>query len=442
MSRKLRVFVSSTMKDLANERDAVCRRLREFNFEPINAEAWLPGGKDAWTRIDQEIDSSDVFVLLLGERYGWIPNEGPQAGTGLSVTHLEYKAARERDIPILPFLRKLGYDTERESEDAKKRDAFRSEIAAWAGGGVVKEFTLARDLADSVGHALVALLTDDFLSDRIRARAATVDRSARLLQSERRAASKVTLPAPLVEAVARREAVLLAGSGISHGAGLPAASVFVEHMAQILYVADPDYGVSPVGSAFSAIAADVQATTSRDYLVREVQKLVDPPQGIRPTAAHLQAVNLFDLICTTNWDHLFEDAATAQGQSFAVISGETTAPLPPRAIVKLHGSFAEPDSLLLTEADIYGMDKTRPQLWQSLRELLRGRTLVVVGSSLRDPSVVRLMHEAERRVAGYYVCRRVFVATAARVRAFGLECITADADAFFAQLSAKVGARA
>ena len=32
---KLRVFISSTMKDLVNERLAIERQLRQFNFEPV-----------------------------------------------------------------------------------------------------------------------------------------------------------------------------------------------------------------------------------------------------------------------------------------------------------------------------------------------------------------------------------------------------------------------
>ena len=102
MGRKIRVFISSTMKDLANERDAVRRRLLEFNFEPVNAEGWSPTGVGSWQRIEQEIESSDVFLLMLGERYGWIPSQGPGGGQGFSVTHLEYRKAVELGLPVLP----------------------------------------------------------------------------------------------------------------------------------------------------------------------------------------------------------------------------------------------------------------------------------------------------------------------------------------------------
>lgn len=51
MSRKLSVCLSSTMRDLANERAAVCQRLASVNFEPANAEEWLPPGTRTWERL-------------------------------------------------------------------------------------------------------------------------------------------------------------------------------------------------------------------------------------------------------------------------------------------------------------------------------------------------------------------------------------------------------
>ena len=63
---KLRVFISSTMKDLVNERLAIERQLRQFNFEPVNAESWLPDGSKSWERINQELLSSHLFVLVIG----------------------------------------------------------------------------------------------------------------------------------------------------------------------------------------------------------------------------------------------------------------------------------------------------------------------------------------------------------------------------------------
>ena len=70
MSTRLRVFISSTMKDLGDARRAVVARLRSLNLEPVNAENLHPDGGSSWEVIRTEIDESHLFILLSGETYG------------------------------------------------------------------------------------------------------------------------------------------------------------------------------------------------------------------------------------------------------------------------------------------------------------------------------------------------------------------------------------
>jgi NAD-dependent SIR2 family protein deacetylase len=245
----------------------------------------------------------------------------------------------------------------------------------------------------------------------------------------------VEIPEPLVEAVESRRAVLFAGAGISLPAGLPSAAVFSEHLAQTLYGKDPDYAVSPVGSAFSAIASDLEALTSRAFLLQEVEKILKPPQGLHPTIGHTKAVTLFDLILTTNWDDLFEEAAAAQHENLTLVADEIVDRLPERAIIKLHGSFSTPSTLLLAEREVLNMDRSRSRLWKAICEILHNRPVVVVGTSLRDPSIIRLFEDARPSAPGYFVVPRFFEATQRRLRAWNLECIAADADTFLTALA-------
>jgi NAD-dependent SIR2 family protein deacetylase len=244
-----------------------------------------------------------------------------------------------------------------------------------------------------------------------------------------------------VDVVANRQAVLFCGAGISMSAGLPSAAVFAEHLAKVLHENDPEYPVSPAGAAFAAIASDIEACYSREFLLHEVAKLLDSPLGLRPTVAHIKAVELFDQILTTNWDALFEKAARFQGRPTIVLADEIPAGLPERAIVKLHGSLEHPESLLLTEADMAGMDKSRAGLWEAVRNAVRDHTLVIVGTSLRDPSIIRLLEDARRQYNGYFVAPKFYATTAARLRRWNFECIAADADSFLARLADAVGKR-
>ena len=163
MSRKLRVFISSTMSDLANERDAVIQKLSAFNFEPVNAESWAARETRPWDRIEAEIRSSDLFVLILGDRYGFEPGEGPGAAEGLSATHLEYRAARDAEqMPILVFLKWLDADNTKED---KKRDEFRDEVKSWARGHLTVKFDLVvfKNSISLINYGSVSSLPSDIL---------------------------------------------------------------------------------------------------------------------------------------------------------------------------------------------------------------------------------------------------------------------------------------
>ena len=67
-------------------------------------------------------------------------------------------------IPVLAFLKELSYDdTDRASDDAKKRDKFRETIRDYAGGYFTSQgFKLASDLANKVGEAIINMLSNNF----------------------------------------------------------------------------------------------------------------------------------------------------------------------------------------------------------------------------------------------------------------------------------------
>ncbi len=435
MSRSLRVFVSSTMKDLANERDAVCRQLRAFNFEPVNAEAWLPSGTEAWARICEEIESSHVFLLLLGDRYGWIPAEGPMANANLSVTHLEFREACRLGLPILPFLKDLDYDIDRQSEEARQRDLFREEVSKWAGGTVVSRFKLAHDLEGVAAQSVVRLLTNDFLKQKISARAISANRSATLLERRLQLLSvgqSPPIPAELFEAVRTGKAILFAGAGISLSAGLPSAAALSAHLEQVFFPGVAT-GLSSRMS-FAQLAGAVAETHSHAALRREIQKLLSPPQGLEPSSSHVRALSLFNIVITTNYDNLFERAATASGDPRATITGEIAARLPKSALIKLHGSVSDPPSLAMSEYDIFHLTATRAKLWAACRSLMAKLTPVFIGTSLQDPSVIRLLQEAGSSRPGWFVAPSIDAASRARLEAWNIVCIDTTAEAFLEAL--------
>jgi hypothetical protein len=425
------------MRDLANERDVVVRRLATLNVEAVNAESWSPTGATSWDKIREEIESSDIFLLLLGERYGWIPTSGPGSDTGVSVTQLEYEFARKHGLPVLPFLKRLEYDAPRDTPDAIKRDAFRSTVTSWVDGRFVSTFDLASDLADRVAQAVVGMLTDEYFRRTISKRRSHAAQYAAPLEehvsSDRSPEINTSLPPDLVDDIRRGRAVLFAGSGMSLSAGMPSAAAFVEHFRRLLGRVPSDGAYGLPATEFASAAADVEALLGRFSLLAEVLKLLTPPQGVSPSVAHEIATTAFDKIITTNFDLLFE-TVVGDTSDWHIINGEVPTSIQGRAIVKLHGSLNAPRGLVLTETDLATLDKTKERLWAALIELLATRTVVVVGSSLRDPSVVRLFQSVPGGVKGYVVLASSDLANDLRLEQWNLRVLHTTADAFFRQL--------
>jgi hypothetical protein len=194
---------------------------------------------------------------------------------------------------------------------------------------------------------------------------------------------------------------------------------------------------------FAGIATDLILLKGRDELVTNLHDLMNPPQGLAPTAAHRAAVRLFDTIVTTNYDEMFEQSAADAERPMTLVEGEIAGEgLPGPTIVKLHGTWSRPKALVITESDVLLMDRTRPKLWNAVLDLIRNRVVVIVGMSVRDPSIVRLFLEAQSRIRGYAVMPGSFRLRDRRLDALNLRTIDARADSFFAELERQVESRA
>ncbi len=88
--RKLQVFVSSTYLDLKEERQAAVEAILEAGHIPAGMELFTAGNESQWAVIKRWIDESDVYLLLLGGRYGSV-----DAASGKSYTQLEFEYAVE-----------------------------------------------------------------------------------------------------------------------------------------------------------------------------------------------------------------------------------------------------------------------------------------------------------------------------------------------------------
>lgn len=100
--KKYQVFVSSTYDDLRQERNKVRDAiLSMYNF-PVGMELFGAADDEQWKIIKETIDTSDYYVLIVGQRYGTIIPDGSDAG--ISYTEKEFNYAKKIGIPILAFI--------------------------------------------------------------------------------------------------------------------------------------------------------------------------------------------------------------------------------------------------------------------------------------------------------------------------------------------------
>ncbi|EPR5147925.1 DUF4062 domain-containing protein [Vibrio alginolyticus] len=132
MKKKLQVFVSSTYEDLKGDRQAAVSAILKAGHIPAGMELFTSGDKSQMDTIRRWIDESDIYMLILGGRYGSV-----EPTTGVSYTELEYNYALEQDKPLFAVVidesalevRVRQYGTElMEKDNPKQLKDFRDKV--------------------------------------------------------------------------------------------------------------------------------------------------------------------------------------------------------------------------------------------------------------------------------------------------------------------------
>lgn len=99
----MKIYISSTYQDLIDHRSAIDRTLRRMGHDVIGMEQYVAEGNKPLDRCLADVRLADLYVVIVGWRYGYVPLEQPAPGA-VSITELEYKAAAAAGKPILAFL--------------------------------------------------------------------------------------------------------------------------------------------------------------------------------------------------------------------------------------------------------------------------------------------------------------------------------------------------
>ena len=98
MNKLYQVFISSTYRDLVEEREKVITTLQQMGHIPAGMELFKASADDKIKYIKKVIDYSDYYVLIIGSEYGSLDPR-----TNKSYTQIEYEYAKSKNIPILAF---------------------------------------------------------------------------------------------------------------------------------------------------------------------------------------------------------------------------------------------------------------------------------------------------------------------------------------------------
>ncbi|MHC3771823.1 DUF4062 domain-containing protein [Pantoea agglomerans] len=150
MDKRYQVFVSSTFKDLEQERSAVIQTLMEMDCIPAGMELFPAIDEQQWEFIKKIIDDCDYYLLIIAGRYGTTTSEGK------SYTEMEFDYAIEKgkravvlvhsDLASLPIGK-----SEPDPIARQKLDDF---IKRATNGRLMKTWSNADDLAGKVSVSL------------------------------------------------------------------------------------------------------------------------------------------------------------------------------------------------------------------------------------------------------------------------------------------------
>ncbi len=148
--KKHQIFISSTYTDLIEERSKIIELILNLYEIPIGMEMFSADNDEQWKTIQNTIDNSDYYLLIIGHRYGSLTNEG------ISYTEKEFDYAKKIGKPILTYVRENDVPTlpHQREEDPQKKEKLAAFIDKVLGNSMSEFWRDKSDLSTKVAIAL------------------------------------------------------------------------------------------------------------------------------------------------------------------------------------------------------------------------------------------------------------------------------------------------
>ena len=185
---------------------------------------------------------------------------------------------------------------------------------------------------------------------------------------------------------------LFIGAGASVPSGLPS---WADLIAKLSADADADFRAHVEALHSPLDQAELLSQRYNDSLGRRVIDALSP--DALPSLAHALLAGLeCRAALTTNYDDLYEQAVAATGRPRPTAIPTNITGDGGQWILKMHGSREQGDSIVLTRSDFVHFDARVKPAASVLQSVALTSHLLIVGASLNDDNVVRLLLEVAK----------------------------------------------
>ena len=199
------------------------------------------------------------------------------------------------------------------------------------------------------------------------------------------------IPKPLLNIIREKQCIPIIGAGFSLNAKLddhtmPTWNELTEKLADKLQIVEND----PL-----LVSQKFQDEFDRPTLIQTIEDLLYKDR-VKPDHVHNQFIKIpyFDIICTTNYDNLLEDACKNEEKPVKVIVEKQQISMYGSSqdlkILKIHGDLDHTHELVITKNDYSDYSEKKKEFEIYLSVLLMTKTPLFIGFSLQDPNFLQI----------------------------------------------------